>query len=70
MQQVYTDELTHLLNRKALLRDVEAANNPIVSIVDIDAFKRINDTYGENIGNSILVKVRQLLKETGTQRGL
>ena len=67
-QQVYTDDLTQLLNRKALLKDVEAANNPIVSIVDIDAFKRINDTYGEKIGNSVLIKVSQLLKEAGTQR--
>jgi len=68
-EQVYTDELTHLFNRKALLRDIAAADNPIVSIVDIDAFKRINDTYGESIGNSILVNVGKLLKETGNQRG-
>ena len=68
-QQVYTDELTHLLNRKALLRDIVLANDPIVSIVDIDAFKRINDTYGEKIGNIVLSKVGALLKETATQRG-
>jgi diguanylate cyclase (GGDEF)-like protein len=68
-QQVYTDELTDLLNRKALLRDIALANDPIVSIVDIDAFKRINDTYGEEIGNIVLSKVGELLKETATQRG-
>jgi diguanylate cyclase (GGDEF)-like protein len=68
-QQVYTDELTHLLNRKALLRDIELASDPIVSIVDIDAFKRINDTYGEKIGNIVLSKVGKLLKEAGMQRG-
>ncbi len=68
-QQVYTDELTNLLNRKALLRDIELASDPIVSIVDIDAFKRINDAYGEKIGNIILSKVGALLKVTGVQRG-
>jgi len=68
-QQVYTDELTGLLNRKALLRDIESVKDPIVSIVDIDAFKRINDTYGEAIGNIVLFKVAQLLKVTGTERG-
>lgn len=68
-QQVYTDELTNLLNRKALLRDIELASDPIVSIVDIDAFKRINDAYGEKIGNIVLSKVGKLLKVTGAQRG-
>jgi len=68
-QQVYTDDLTHLLNRKALLRDIELAENPIVSIVDIDRFKRINDAYGEKVGNIVLFKVGRLLKETGTKRG-
>ncbi len=58
-----------MLNRKALLRDIELASDPIVSIVDIDAFKRINDAYGEKIGNIILSKVGALLKVTGVQRG-
>jgi len=67
--QLFTDELTSLLNRKALLRDIEEAENPILSIVDIDAFKGINDLYGELIGNKVLIKVGNLLKELGKERG-
>jgi diguanylate cyclase (GGDEF)-like protein len=67
-QQVYTDELTNLPNRKAFIRDIELVKNPIVSIVDIDEFKRINDTYGEVVGNIALCKVAKLLNEAGVQR--
>ncbi len=67
--QLFTDELTSLLNRKALLRDIAKASNPILSIVDIDAFKGINDLYGEIIGNKVLIKVASLLKDLGEERG-
>ncbi|MCD6287666.1 MAG: EAL domain-containing protein [Candidatus Hydrogenedentes bacterium] len=68
-KQLFTDELTSLFNRKALLRDIAEANNPILSIVDIDAFKGINDLYGELIGNKVLIKVANLLKDLGEERG-
>jgi diguanylate cyclase (GGDEF)-like protein len=67
--QVYTDDITNLLNRKALLRDINLTNNPVVSIVDIDDFKHINDTYGEEVGNITLLNVGKLLKEAGLKNG-
>jgi len=67
--QLFTDELTSLLNRKALVRDIGDASNPILSIVDIDSFKGINDLYGEHIGNKILIKVGNLLKGIGEKIG-
>ena len=66
--QLFTDELTSLLNRKALLRDISETDKPILSIIDIDAFKSINDLYGEHIGNKILIKIAKLLKELGEKR--
>ena len=67
--QLFTDDLTSLLSRKALLKDIAEANNPILSIVDIDAFKGINDLYGELIGNKVLIKIAHLLKVLGEERG-
>jgi len=67
--QLFTDELTSLLNRKALFKDIKEANNPILSIIDIDAFKGINDLYGELIGNKVLIKIANLLKDLGEERG-
>ena len=61
--QLYTDELTSLPNRKSLLKDISAMNNPILSIVDIDSFGTINDLYGEKIGNKVLVNMANLLNE-------
>ena len=61
-EQLYTDNITSLLNRKALLRDIQKLLNPILIIIDIDAFKSINDIYGEHIGNLVLIEVGSLLK--------
>ena len=60
--QLYTDELTSLKNRKSLLLDIEKVKNPLMIIVDIDAFKSINDLYGEHIGNLVISEVSTILK--------
>ncbi|MCD6433470.1 MAG: EAL domain-containing protein [Sulfurimonas sp.] len=62
-EQLYRDELTGLLNRKALLRDMKELENPILLLVDIDLFKNINDLYGEHVGNKVLIRVGELLQE-------
>lgn len=51
-----TDELTGLPNRRHLnikLREIESLSGAIC-IVDIDHFKKINDTYGHEVGDKIL----------------
>ncbi len=63
LTQLYTDELTSILNRKALFRDIEDLDNPILSVIDIDSFKSINDLYGESIGNAVLVSVAEILTD-------
>jgi len=61
-RQLCTDSLTLLPNRKALMKDLEAAKNPIVAIIDIDAFRNINDLYGIKTGNNVLIEVASLLR--------
>lgn len=66
-----TDHLTGLYNRRfleeALAREFQRAqrrrNNLSVLILDIDHFKRINDTYGHQRGDSVLCKVASLFRK-------
>jgi len=67
--QLYTDELTSLKNRKSLLKDVKKVQNPLIVIVDIDAFKSINDLYGEHVGNLVIYAVSTILKAFVKDKG-
>ncbi len=62
-----TDSLTGALGRRALEDAVQAeykANNPFaVLFVDIDHFKRVNDTYGHQTGDLVLREVAITLQE-------
>ena len=59
------DDLTNLQNRHALKADFRAFNKNSESmhllIIDIDHFKNINDKYGHDIGDSVLIKVAEAL---------
>lgn len=66
-----TDPLTFLFNRRAIVRELqdevlrsERYNTPLsISIVDVDDFKAINDTYGHAVGDEVLKQVAHRLRE-------
>jgi len=62
-----TDVLTGLGNRRALERAIEARiadrDGAGVLVMDIDHFKRVNDTYGHGVGDRVLVHVAELLQQ-------
>jgi PAS domain S-box-containing protein len=59
-----TDQLTQLPNRQKLLEKLNANPNNLMSIiVDIKNMTLINELYGEEIGDEIILKVSQMLKE-------
>lgn len=71
-----SDSLTRLLNRRGLLESLDAhfrsrtAGPANLLIVDIDHFKRINDTHGHKVGDLALCHVAQVIKATARQGDL
>lgn len=70
----HTDDLTGLLNRKEALYRTEQAlqhgkrENKALAIIlmDVDFFKQVNDNYGHDKGDQVLVGMAQAIKaETG-----
>lgn len=66
------DNLTGLLNYRAFLNRLDVEMNRalrtdqslVIIIVDVDKFKRINDTFGHPIGNIALKKIADLVSSS------
>lgn len=70
------DGLTRVSNRRSFLERGESelsrarrfADSPVACImVDLDHFKRINDTYGHHAGDQVLVKASSILMQSRRQ---
>lgn len=67
-----TDHLTGALNRKAFDENLrktrtvsQLSNEPVcLLLMDIDHFKRVNDTYGHDVGDFVIQECVRVLKET------
>ena len=70
IEAALVDSLTGLHNRRylethlaALLDQAHATNRPLsLAILDIDFFKRVNDTYGHDVGDEVLRAFAQRVK--------
>lgn len=68
----HSDPLTKLLNRRGFMekyskiagqfekRDINRA----IMIIDIDKFKKVNDKYGHDAGDMVLIQMGQLIQQT------
>ena len=51
-----TDSLTKLGNRTKLLKTIETCNNCSIALIDINSFHEINDFYGDETGDKVLLE--------------
>ncbi len=66
---VNIDQLTHCYNRRAFISDIQyeielskrTKNNFSLITFDIDFFKYINDTYGHQRGDEVLMKISKIV---------
>lgn len=74
--QARHDPLTSLANRAEFLRELNASiaqsrtgRDVAVLMIDLDNFKRVNDTYGHAVGDELLAtigaRLRDVLRDTG-----
>ena len=59
------DPLTGLKNRKGFYNFYESIKSHVSSVIicDIDLFKNVNDTYGHNAGDAVLVHISDTMKK-------
>jgi diguanylate cyclase (GGDEF)-like protein len=72
-----TDQLTGLLNRRGYLEAAaevlakadEAKSTAVTLMCDIDRFKAINDQFGHEFGDKVLVEISDTIRAFGDEHG-
>lgn len=63
------DASTGLLNRRALAR-IPHDESAVVMICDLDHFKSLNDTYGHEVGDTVICHFAELLQSLSREKDL
>ena len=71
-----TDPLTGIPNRRCILANLSeamdisgATGEPLsVAMIDIDYFKRVNDSYGHGVGDTVIKRIAQILGKEAKER--
>ncbi|KJY84578.1 diguanylate cyclase [Vibrio galatheae] len=72
--QAYTDELTKLYNRRKIWQCFDSAyqrsqqdhSHLSCIIIDIDHFKQVNDTFGHDFGDNVLIELAKTINDNLT----
>lgn len=68
-----TDPLTKMLNKSSAQREIGDAvkkSSGALLMIDLDSFKLVNDIYGHNIGDKILIQFAELIKSVVREEDL
>lgn len=71
-----TDWLSHLPNRRALIEELERVSLrgdidvKTVVFIDLDGFKDVNDIYGHDVGDELIILLARALRERVPQGGM
>lgn len=72
--EAHTDPMTSLLNRRGFYEAVDKilteSSRIAVITLDIDHFKRINDTYGHDVGDVVITQLAQHILRTSREGDL
>ncbi|ADZ91935.1 GGDEF domain-containing protein [Marinomonas mediterranea] len=70
-QEADRDFLTDINNRRGLqnkLRELQPNDDICVFLIDVDHFKRVNDTFGHDIGDRVLIEIASRLRTVYPER--
>jgi len=63
LHNLYTDSLTELPNRERLLVDLRKRRTASLILLNIDSFKEINDFYGHECGDHVIIELADALDD-------
>jgi len=63
LTQIYNRNMFHRLIDKKILYAQDTNNSFVFIMLDIDFFKKVNDTYGHLVGDDILINLSKLVKK-------
>ncbi len=67
VRAISSDPLTGLFNRTSMMRELKAGQaegGGVLLFLDLDKFKHVNDTYGHEVGDQVLVEMARRLVES------
>jgi len=65
----YTNTLTKLPNRERLIEKIKLGKCKVLALLDFDKFSQINDVYGAEIGDQLLIRLSALIHSVISERG-
>ena len=63
LSNLYTDSLTRMPNREKLLVDLRKTDSAALILLNIDAFKQINDFYGHECGDHVIIQLAERMQQ-------
>lgn len=67
--QLYHDPLTNLPNRNKLIEDIAKDIFHAITLINVDDFKHVNDLYGQEAGDEVLVSIGGMLNMFASEHG-